>query len=96
MEHDHQEGGTHRPQTVERCWGKQQGIAGQVMAVSGDGEWKEGGRMRVRESAVKGRGAWRRRGAPGEEEVVTHPPPTCLSLTNSALPVDGCQLLFNG
>lgn len=35
MEHDHQEGGTHRPQTVERCWGKQQGIAGQVMAVSG-------------------------------------------------------------
>ena len=35
MEHDAYEGGTHRPETAERCWGKQQGIAGQVMSVGG-------------------------------------------------------------
>mmetsp|Transcript_27600 Transcript_27600/g.60380 ORF Transcript_27600/g.60380 Transcript_27600/m.60380 type:complete len:448 (+) Transcript_27600:355-1698(+) len=31
MQHDHETGGTHRPETAERCWGKQQGIAGSVM-----------------------------------------------------------------
>ena len=36
MTHDRidTEGGTHKPETGERCWGKQQGITGRVMEVS--------------------------------------------------------------
>ncbi|GAX78604.1 hypothetical protein CEUSTIGMA_g6043.t1 [Chlamydomonas eustigma] len=31
MGHDQEAGGTHKPETAERCWGKQQGITGKVM-----------------------------------------------------------------
>jgi hypothetical protein len=34
MGHDKEDGGTHKPETQERCWGKQQGITGSVMQVS--------------------------------------------------------------
>ena len=33
MIHDKEEGGTHKPETGERCWGKQQRIAGVTMEV---------------------------------------------------------------
>ncbi len=34
MTHDKEEGGTHKPETAERCWGKQQSITSKVIEVS--------------------------------------------------------------
>ena len=50
MTHDKEEGGTHKPETAERCWGKQQGITLKVLEVSchetcllfTHGKWLEG------------------------------------------------------